>query len=387
MSLWYFFVEQPSYLVGMGLWILALVVGLWCLIRWRQRWKNQPKRLVGIHIVLSVWMLLATLTAVELAFALFYDTTDSFNRTNVSKKWYRIHADPYKRPLEVEPGTGFYYRDDHDFAKSLNDGRHRVCFFGDSFTFGHGINKVADRFSNRLAAILEAERPGQYEVTNFADAGTDLHWMEVQLQGLLENGFQIDTAIYVMCLNDIETFHERHRTYYVDFDKRVGEPHCFLFRNTYFFNLMFYRVRYLLAPELRDYYTFVREYYESEPWQRMQEKLSDVQKLCQSHGTDFRVIIFPFLHNLGPDYPFHHAHQEAAEYCHQVGIPVLDLEPVLTNHVSEGLTLNRFDAHPNKRTHKLTAQAIWESFFRDLTPSSHRSTEKPSSTDDDTDNG
>lgn len=39
-------------------------------------------------------------------------------------------------------------------------------------------------------------------------------------------------------------------------------------------------------------------------------------------------------------------------------IPVLDLEPILAPHVSEGLTVSRFDAHPNERAYELAAEAI-----------------------------
>ena len=56
------------------------------------------------------------------------------------------------------------------------------------------------------------------------------------------------------------------RTYYEGFGERIGAPEFFLFRDTYFLNLMDYRVRSFSVPELRDYYSFVREYYDGEPW-------------------------------------------------------------------------------------------------------------------------
>ena len=78
-------------------------------------------------------------------------------------------------------------------------------------------------------------------------------------------------------------------------------------------------------------------------------------------------MVFPFMHNLGPDYDFHHAHTKLVKYCREAKIPVLDLEPVLAPHVEEGLTVSRFDAHPNERAHELAAEAILGLLLDNLT--------------------
>ncbi|MCH8828661.1 MAG: hypothetical protein IID45_03685, partial [Planctomycetes bacterium] len=68
--------------------------------------------------------------------------------------------------------------------------------------------------------------------------------------------------------------------------------------------------------------------------------------------------VFPFLHHLGEDYEFRAAHRKIVAFCAGTEIPVLDLDPVLSPHVSDGLRVNRFDAHPNERAHELAANAI-----------------------------
>jgi hypothetical protein len=50
-------------------------------------------------------------------------------------------------------------------------------------------------------------------------------------------------------------------------------------------------------------------------------------------------------------------------------VPVLDLRPVLESHAGEGLTVNRFDAHPNERAHALAAAAIERELLDD--PAGH----------------
>jgi hypothetical protein len=98
----------------------------------------------------------------------------------------------------------------------------------------------------------------------------------------------------------------------------------------------------------------------------MRNKLDEIHKLCAENDIDFRVAIFPFLHNLGPDYPFAAAHEHVVDFCTKAGVKVLDLRAVLEPHVSEGLTVNRFDAHPNARAHALVAEAIQDELLGDL---------------------
>jgi len=139
-SLRYLLTEDNPYVLGMLVWLVSLAVGFSAILNYRRFAHDSPRRVQRANVALSVWTALATLTGVELCFALFHDTTDSFNRTKVSRKWYRIHADRQHRLLVIGPREGLYVRDDHDFVKDPGDGRFHICFFGDSFTFGHGIN-------------------------------------------------------------------------------------------------------------------------------------------------------------------------------------------------------------------------------------------------------
>ena len=355
---------SDGYLLAMAVWLVAGAMAMWWLLKARRRWKTLPRRLLILKLGLSLWMFLASLTVIELYFAVFYDSTDSFNMTNVSKKWFEKHVRPQQKVLAFRSGEGTVYRDDRPFPEVLESGQHHVCFVGDSFAFGQGIPNVADRFSNRVRAKLETTHPGKYVVSNLADTGRDLFWVEALLESVFETDYTVHTVVYVACLNDIETFHKRHRTYYVDLGRHGAD--FFLFRDTYFLNLMYFRVKLFAVPDVREYYTFVKQYYAGEPWLLMRHKLDRVNRLCRQNGADFQVVVFPFLHNLGPDYPFRHAHEQFVDYCREADIPVLDLDPVLSGHVQDGLTVNPFDAHPNEKAHRLAAEAIERTLLADL---------------------
>ena len=353
-----------DYKLFLTVWLAAGLLTFWVLLALRRRWRGRPKRVRLIHLALSLWMVSAALTVIELYYATVYDETDSFNISNVSQKWFQRHVVPDLKELRFRNGYGMLYRNDEEFPESLKPGQHHICFIGDSFTFGHGVPDVADRFSNRVAAELARRSPQKFIVSNVADAGKDVGWVKLVLTELFHDDRRVHTVVYVLCLNDIETFHKDHDKFYASINTR--KPTFPLFRDTYFFNLLYYRTRLFSIPDVRNYYSFVAKFYSGQPWEKMTKVLTEIDELCRENRADFRIVIFPFLHNLGPDYEFLQAHRLIVEYCREQGIPVLDLSPVLTPHVSEGLSVNRFDNHPNERAHELAADAILNQLLGDI---------------------
>lgn len=344
-----------EYLVGMGLWLAAGSACFYLLLRKRRDWRDRKSpKLVWADRGLRLWLLLAALTALELYFAVIYDQSDSFNMTNVSKHWFERHV--------RKNAQG--YRDARPFKKVPPDGARRVLFAGDSFTFGHGIKNVADRFSDLVGAKLEAARPGRFAVSNFGECGVHIQLVEHMVETAVEMGYQVDVVVYTICLNDIEGFKETDTGMQERLD--LQSPRFPLFRDTYFFNMLYFRVQQARLPEVRNYYGDLARFYNSTAWEKMQQELEKFHAFCREHDIDLRIAIFPFLHNLGPDYPFDAGHERIAEFCREAGIPCLDLKPVLLPHVAEGLTVNRFDAHPNERAHALAAEAMEKDLLSDL---------------------
>jgi len=366
---------SPDYLIGMAVWLLAGLLAVVALLKLRRRWKTRPRRLLLVHSGLSVWMLLFLLTLVEIYFATVYDQTDGFNMTNVSKKWFKRHVEPDQKVLRFRSGAGIRYRDNVKFPASVPREKHHVCFIGDSFTFGHGVARVEDRFSNRVRRFWERKQPGKFVVSNLADAGTDLYWVEGVLKQLFADDYDVDTIVYVMCLNDIETFHEDRNKFY----QELGEigPRSLLFEETYFLNFLYFRMRQYTHPAVQNYQNALRELYDGDAWERMKRKLKSVRDLCRRHRTGFRVVVFPFLQNLGTDYAFRDVHERVVSHCRELKIPVLDLHPVLSSHVDDGLVVNRYDAHPNERAHQLAGEAIRERLLADLTDDPRGSSNRP----------
>jgi hypothetical protein len=301
-----------------------------------------------------LWVFLAAMTLAELYFAVIYDQSDSFNMSKVSQHWFDRHV--------RHNAEGF--RDDRPFPTHVPPGMKRICFIGDSFTFGQGVKDPSDRFSDRVRSRLEAERPGAFLVSNLGATGIHVQLVTNLLETILERGYQIDCLVYTICLNDIEGYEPA----VVEMQKRLDlqSPRFFLFRESYFLNMLYFRILQARLPEVRNYYSMLPDSYRGQPWQGMRSKLDELRGICESHHVDLRIVIFPFLHNLGNDYAFDVAHEQIRQYCREVNLPCLDLKPVLLPHAGEGLTVNRFDAHPNERAHALAAEAIEKDLLGDL---------------------
>ena len=353
-----------GYLIGIAVWSALLGASLIALLKLRRGSAEKSMRKKLVNAGLSLWLLCLLMTALEFGFAVSYDRTDSFNMSNVSKKWFRKYAEPEEQVLRFGANEGIVYRDNEPFPQTIPDDARHICFLGDSFTYGHGINHVQDRFSNELRGRLNRHSDQQFVVTNVGKPGTDLFYAEAILENLFEEEIRVDTAVYTLCLNDIESFHPDFQTYYSG-DWKQGSD-FFLFRDTYFFNLLYFRIQQAQRPQVKNYYDFVRDYYDGEPWKRMQQKLSDINQLCERNDCDFRVVIFPFLHNLGEDNPFATVHKQIVDFCDEREIPVIDLLPTLESHAGEGLVVSRFDAHPNERANELAADAMRDWLRQDV---------------------
>lgn len=116
------------------------------------------------------------------------DTTDSIGFTKLSERWVLRHWHTN--------GAGF--RDNIECFPTIQHGKRRVTFVGDSFTAGHGIKNVDARFANRLRALHP-----DWEVHLLANVGLDTGGEIVLLEKALSRDYQFDEVVLVYCLNDV----------------------------------------------------------------------------------------------------------------------------------------------------------------------------------------
>jgi lysophospholipase L1-like esterase len=306
---------------------------------------HQPslwKLLVGNLLVL--FSLLALIfTAFETYYRFVYDSTDSFGLSKAMDRWMERHYQ----------ANDWGLRDNVEYALRRNESSlRRVTFLGDSFTAGHGIADVDDRFVN----IIRAARP-EWEVQSLAMDGMDTGREIKSLQKFLKKRYELDVVVLVYCLNDISDLIDEWNEA-LPLIKESRKKRGFLLRNSYVISTLYFRYKVLNNPSATNYFRFVLDHYEGATWETQRSRLSILQRVIESNGGRLLVVTFPFLHSLGSDYPFRGVHERLGALWQDLGIPHLDLLTTFESSDPNDVVLNEYDAHPNHAAHRQAAREL-----------------------------
>ena len=330
-----------------GLFVAAPVLSVGLLLLFIQRVKRSKVtagwgRLVLGNTLVLLCLVTPVLLAGETYFRFFYDTTDSLAYTRVSERWVHRHWHVNNAGC----------RDNVDYSPTLVPGKRRISFVGDSFTAGHGIKDVEDRFPNRLRRAHP-----DWEIQVLASVGLDTGNELALMKKAFARGYQVDQVVLVYCLNDIGDLMPPQ----ADATGRVLaelDSSSWLWRNSYMMNLWHHHYTASRDPYLGNYCSFVREAYSGPLWEQQKERLKAFRDLVEAHGGRLAVVTFPFLHALGPNYEYQFIHDKLDRLWQEMGVAQLDLLSVYEGLPSSQLTVNRYDAHPNECANKLAAEAI-----------------------------
>ncbi len=304
-----------------------------------------PQLLLGNALVL-LFLLSSFLWVGEIYFRFFYDTTDALAFTKVCERWVERHWHLNQAGC----------RDNVEYSPALTFGKRRVTFVGDSFTAGHGIKNVEDRFVNRLRRAHP-----EWEVHALANVGLDTGNELTLLKKTLPKGYQLDEVVLVYCLNDISDLQPEEGRQLQQVLECL-DASCWLVRDSYFLNFLYNRYTAWRMPKLRGYFSFVRRAYTGSLWEEQKKRLKELRDLVTANGGHLRVVTFPFLNALGRDYEYQFVHDQLNQFWRDLQVPQLDLLPVFRDLPPKQVTVNRYDAHPNEYASKLAAEAI-DKFF------------------------
>jgi hypothetical protein len=297
--------------------------------------------LVGNFLVLLIPLTL-TLAAGEIYFRFFYDTTDSIAYTKVAQRWIKRHYQHNKAK----------FRDNIEYSLTIAPGKRRVSFLGDSFTAGHGIKEVEDRFSNRIRR-LHPDWEIHVLAGNGLDTGAELGFFD----GYAARGYQVDQVVLVYCLNDINDLLTEWASTQASITNRVSGRLPF-YDDSYFLDIAYHRLTIAQIPWVKNYFSFVCEAYRGGKWEEQKQRLHTLHEVVARRGGKLSVVTFPFLNALGPEYEYQFVHDQLNTFWREENVPHLDLLPVFKNHRPAQLTVNPFDAHPNEFANALAAERI-----------------------------
>jgi hypothetical protein len=277
----------------------------------------------------------------ELYYRFVYDTTESFGLSKTTQRWFTRH---FRR-------NSLGFRDSIEYPNTSEAGSPRVTFLGDSFTAGHGIANVEDRFVNIVRDQLPA-----YDVHSFSMCAWDTPQEMSCLNMAGKSGYDFETVVLVYCLNDISDISPDWQRVL----KRITEfsDPGFLVENSYLLNTIYYRWKAFNDPDIGDYYQFVRNLYGGQTWKVQSDRLEQLRDIVTQRGGRLIVVTFPFLHALAPDYRYEPIHRQLGSFWQQHDVPHLDLLSVYQTSEPKDVVVSQYDAHPNERAHSIAAAAI-----------------------------
>jgi len=332
--------------------LVAAPIGLaFCVRAFFRRLKSGVASPTPAQLVIGNLLVLATLLAAaacvaECWFRWGYDSTDSFGILRTTDRWFQRHY----------VGNNIGFRDDVDYDLGPPaSGVRRVDFVGDSFTAGHGVARVDDRFAN----LVRAARPG-WQVHVFArngqDTGQELDFVERDLDGLAGGRYACDVVVLVYCLNDVADITPHMQDV---IGHALGARERGVFSNaSYLVDYLRFLAFVKTEPDVGDYFGSLVASYAGGEWDVQRARLRAFRAAVAAHGGRLVVVTFPFLQNLGSTYAFRDVHAKLAAFWKGEGVPALDLLSIYDGMNSKDLVVGRFDAHPNEKAHAMAAAAI-----------------------------
>lgn len=295
----------------------------------------------------TILALILVFSAFESYFRYVYDDSDGLGYLKTNDRWLKRH---------VVFNSDFVR--DRNFEQNKKEGVIRIGAFGDSLTFGAGIKDPNDRFSN----LLEKDLKGagyNVEVYNLGKSGLDTE-AEIEYYNRVKS-FNFDIIVWEYYLNDIQPANASTGTPIIN---SVTAPPVIktLSQFSYFFDFLYWR----FSSKYQTTFTSLKnadlgQYHNEEVLNKHIKEINEFVASLKAENKKFVVIIFPFTHLVGPNYPATDVHQKMEQVFKDAGADaVIDLLPDLKDKTPKDLMASRFDSHPNKYVHKLAADKLFE---------------------------
>lgn len=345
-----------GYLADYLLWWLlfaSLVVHTWCFFRFFPREQFAKAGLIVGNLLVFACMLGVVALAGETYFRFVAVETDAFGMSLPARRWFAIYTRLNSLGCR-----------DHEWTPEPPDsGRspvRRIAFVGDSFTYGWGIEREPDRFTERIQAMFDRVTPGTVEVLNVAKPGWDTG-AELQPVKDMIDVYGVDEVVLCYVPNDIEKLLPRSP----DFDPiRPPQPKWFNPTSSCLVDYLYYRVWAPRAQTVAKYHDWLAAgFTDPEIWRRHRQQLAEIIQACRQRNVEVRAVLLPFLRISGEQFRPRRIHGRLVEFFKSQGVEVVDLLPTIASYDPDDLVVNGHDAHPNALAHKLFADAIWRAFY------------------------
>ncbi|HSF20298.1 MAG TPA: SGNH/GDSL hydrolase family protein [Vicinamibacteria bacterium] len=224
-----------------------------------------------------------------------------------------------------------------------------ILAVGDSFTEGHGLRFVEQRFTE----LLEDRLGPPHRVLNLGSSGSDTR---SQLRNLQRYPLQPHLIILQYFGNDIEEVAaEKGLTFdaYPSYDDKSAVTRFFI-ENSFLVNFLYWSVP--ADPANRRYAEFMEDCYADGPILRRHFRdLAKFIEYASERNVPLLVVIFPFLEE-GMGSMNHHV-RVVGDFFESSGVPVISVAELIRELRPIDRVVNRQDGHASAEVHERVAQA------------------------------
>ncbi|MBC7568940.1 MAG: SGNH/GDSL hydrolase family protein [Spirosoma sp.] len=285
--------------------------------------------------------LVTLLVFLEIGF-MFVEQSHEGALSLASHVWFQRHWPPM---------TGIGYR---DAPHTDTTGKKKVLIVGDSFTSGHGLKNVADRYGNVLAGKLGKN----YTVYNLGISGSDTR---DEFKRFTEFGVRPDVLVLQYFPNDIEKAAAGRGVTLAGLPPYgdLRTPWRQLVQQSYLLNYIYWQIPHGDAAPFMEY---TRKVY-GDPGV-MNDHLSDLGKFVairDSLKIPLYVVLFPFSHNLEKTAQYT---APIARFFQQHNVPVLEVGSLVKDVDPNDRIVGRNDFHASAIVNHRVGDALYEMVAR-----------------------
>ena len=246
---------------------------------------------------------------------------------------------------------------DHEFSVHKSHGIFRILAIGDSFTYGDGIKRLDDIYTEILEKKLnKGYHKPKFEVLNIAQKGWGAkdYLLTLRKVGL---SYEPDLVMIGFYLNDIEASPVNRPRPLKIIPKSI---HWIFSRVSYVYWYLYSRIHtWMRKKDILDYYLSYTSS-DSFDWKRFVSFWKQILATCSNNNIRTVVVIFPHPYWLNDDDPFITVYQNVENLSKDNGGLVLNLFPFLKGSNPPELWVGITDSHPNEKAHQIYADRIYE---------------------------
>lgn len=293
----------------------------------------------------------------EAYFRFSYDVPDGLGFLKTSKKWQERH-------VTLQEYNKVFFRD-KQFYLAKKVGTTRIGVIGDSISFGGGIEKAEDRFSNLLEKKLIDSRYN-VEVYNLGIPGYDTDEELILYNRIKELNF--DIIVWQYFLNDIQPQNASTGSQVIIKNRSKNNIAEYLTNKSYFFDFLYWRLTFKYQRTLQELRTAdLNQYKNEEVLNGHKQNLNKFIDELQNNDKKILVVIFPSLVLLNNgNYPATYAHDIVKDVFSQKAVKTIDMLPDLIGQKKNEFFASQTDSHPNEFVHNLAAQRIYDNILEFL---------------------